>query len=142
MVVYAVGFPIHIDNYKRLRPCVNKYETGCICSWRSFKKGYSGKYLNYGQPIVNTNPLDWSIEQDVYVDKSKNLGSVLDDIGKAPVPGLSGAQIHKDILWVDKPKFKGSFLFLARNFHRGDYNIFYMNVRENAIQRLGAYWRN
>ncbi len=141
IVAYAVGFPVPLDTYKILKPCANKFETGCICSWRSFKKGYEGKLYNFNKPLVLTNPLNWSIEQDVYVEKSQNLGSVLDDISTAPVPGLSGAQIHKSILWVDKPKFKGSFLYLGSNFHAGDFNIFYMNVRENARQRLGAYWK-
>lgn len=142
VVAYAVGFAIPIGEFNDLKPCTNKYETGCICSWRSFKKGYVGKYLNYEKPVVNTNPLNWTTEHDVYVDKTENHGAVLDDISKAPVPGLAGAQIHESILWVDKPKFKGSFLYWASSFHRGDFNIFYMNVRENAIQRLGAYWRN
>lgn len=141
VVAYAVGFPIPLDNYKYLKPCKNKYETGCICSWRSFKKGYDGKLLHYDKPIVLTNPLNWTTEVDVYVDKSQNLGSVLDDISAAPSVGQSGAQIHGSILWVDKPKFKGSFLYPFSNFHVGDFNIFYVNVRENAIQRLGAFWK-
>lgn len=141
VVAYAVGFPVPIDNYKYLKPCTNKYEIGCICSWRCFKKGYEGKFVKFNKPIVLTNPLNWTTQQDVYVDKSKNLGAVLDNISEKPTLGQSGAQIHESILWVDKPKFKGSFLYPFSNFHVGDFNIFYMNVRQNAIERLGAYWK-
>lgn len=142
VVAYAVGFAIPLDAFQLLKPCASKFETECICSWRSFKTGYEGKYVNSDKPVIVTNPLNWSIHPDVYIDKSMNLGSVLDDISVAPSPGLCGAQIHKSILWVDKPKFKGSFLYWASSFHRGDFNLFYMNVRENAINRLGAYWKN
>lgn len=141
VVAYAVGFPIPIDNYKILKPCESKLQTGCICSWRSFKKGYDGKFVQYEKPIVLTNPLSWTTEHEVYVDKSKNRGAVLDNIKDAPIVGMSGAQIHKSILWVDKPKFKGSFFYPFSNFHAGDFNIFYVNVRENAIERLGAFWK-
>jgi hypothetical protein len=142
VVAYVVGIPVPINNYNYLKPCATKYQTSCICSWRSFKIGYEGKFVNFGKPLILTNPLSWTTEPDVYVDKSQNLGSVLDDINEAPTHNQSGAEIHKSILWVDKPKFKGSFLYPFSNFHVGDFNIFYVNVRENAVQRLGAYWKN
>ncbi|MBK9720432.1 MAG: DUF3089 domain-containing protein [Saprospiraceae bacterium] len=141
VVSYAVGYPIPLEAYKILKPCKNEFETGCICSWRSFKKGYKAEFQDAEKPVVITNPLIWTTEENVYADKSKNIGSVLDNFSKAPVPNISGAQIYKHILWVDKPKFKGSFLYPFSNFHRGDFNIFYMNVRQNAMQRLNAFWK-
>ncbi|MBK7358540.1 MAG: DUF3089 domain-containing protein [Saprospiraceae bacterium] len=142
VVCYALGFPIPTDLYKFLKPCEDSNETGCICSWRSYKIGHEPKFLETEkESIVITNPLDWTTQRGVYSDKSKNKGSVIDNIQAAPVPGLSGAEIYKTILWVDKPKFKGSFLYPFSNFHRGDFNIFYMNVRENVQQRLNAFWK-
>ncbi len=141
VVAYVVGYPVSREKYTHLKPCTNKFDVHCICSWRSFKTGYDKKFATEGESIIVTNPLSWNTETDIYIHKSHNLGSVLDDINEAPRPGLSGAQIYKNILWVDKPKFKGSFLYFGSNFHVGDFNIFYMNVRKNAEDRLGAYWR-
>ncbi|HEX5625708.1 MAG TPA: DUF3089 domain-containing protein [Saprospiraceae bacterium] len=141
VVSYAVGFPVPLRRFEVLKPCRDEYDVGCICSWRSVKKGHEPKWCRNDPPVVITNPLDWSTDAGRYVPKDKNLGSVLDGMDKPPVPGMSGAEIYKGILWVDKPKFKGSFLYPFANFHRGDFNIFYMNVRENAMQRLNAFWR-
>lgn len=141
VVSYAVGFPIPLNLYQYLKPCKNEFETGCICSWRSFKMGYNGKFLKAEKPFIITNPLIWTTEENIYADKTKNLGSVLEEFSNPPKPNISGAQIYKNILWVDKPKFKGSFFYFLSNYHPGDFNIFYMNVRQNAMQRLNAYWK-
>ncbi len=141
VVAYVIGYPVLEDYYTYIKPCSTKFENHCICSWRSFKIGYKNKILNNAKPVIVTNPLSWDTQADVYIDKSKNLGSVLDDIQEAPRPGLSGAQIYKNILWIDKPKFKNSFLYFGSNFHVGDLNIFYMNVRQNATDRLSAFWK-
>lgn len=141
VVAYVVGWPVPMEQFNLLEACKNKFETNCICSWRSFRMSYEGKFMEKEQDMIVTNPLDWSTEKDIYVDKSQNLGAVLDDISEAPKPGMSGAQIHKNILWVDKPKFNGSFFYIFPNYHVGDFNIFYMNVRQNAIQRLASFWK-
>ena len=98
-------------------------------------------FLKKEEPVWITNPLSWDTIPGKYVDKSLNLGTVLDNFNEAPVPNQSGAQIYKGILWADKPKFKFSFLYFFSNFHRGDINIFYMNIRENAERRLRAFWK-
>jgi hypothetical protein len=49
------------------------------------------------------------------------------------------AQPHENVLWVNKPVFPGSFLIVTKNYHAGDFNLFYMNVRNNAKQRVAAF---
>jgi len=140
IAVYAVGWPIRNDHFQYLKVCESPQQTGCICSWRSFKIGHQPKFLKDEAEVMVTNPLSWTT-LSAYVPKEQNLGAVLDGFENAPVKGMSGAQIHEGILWVDKPKFKFSFLYPFANFHRGDFNIFYMNVRENAKTRLNAFWK-
>lgn len=140
VVAYAIGWPIPKKEFKYLKACEYPEETGCICSWRSFKMGHKPKYIKNEPEVIITNPLSWKCT-DEYVAKELNLGVVLDGLDKPPVKGMSGARIYKGILWVDKPKFKFSFLYPFANFHRGDLNIFYMNVRENVKTRLNAFWR-
>jgi hypothetical protein len=40
---------------------------------------------------------------------------------------------------MDKHKFKGSAFFVQKNYHIGDFNLFYLDVRENAINRLNTW---
>lgn len=142
VVAYVVGWPVPESEFKNLSACETPVQTNCICSWRSFKTGYDGSFIEKEEAVLVTNPLNWSTKKNVYVGKEFHKGAVLDDISEPPIPGMVGAEIYKGILWVDKPKFKGSFFYPFSNFHRGDFNIFYVDVRENALQRLNAFWRN
>jgi hypothetical protein len=40
---------------------------------------------------------------------------------------------------VQKPRFPGSFLYRIRNYHIGDINLFYLNIRHNVETRLKGY---
>ena len=54
---------------------------------------------------------------------------------------LDKPQIHNSILWTSKPKFRGSFLYRTSNYHKGDFNLFYLNVRENVATRISSFWK-
>jgi hypothetical protein len=43
------------------------------------------------------------------------------------------------MLWIQKPRFWGSFLYRNPNYHTGDINLFYLDVRANAILRAKAF---
>jgi hypothetical protein len=45
------------------------------------------------------------------------------------------------LLFVKKPKFPWGFLYFTKNYHIGDINLFYINIRENVRQRIGAFWK-
>jgi hypothetical protein len=38
-------------------------------------------------------------------------------------------------LWTPKPKFFGNILYNTKNYHIADYNLFYMSVRKNVMDR-------
>lgn len=79
----------------------------------------------------------WTTEE-TYAPKSMNLGTVLVPFEKVR-PGNTDAQVHGNILWASKPRFPGSFLMTRKNYHVGDFNLFYVNVRENARARVRAF---
>ena len=54
-------------------------------------------------------------------------------------PNTTGGRIYKNVLWVNKPRFFGSVLYKEKNYHVGDYNLFYVNVRNNAVARVNSY---
>ena len=55
------------------------------------------------------------------------------------VPEAADAQIEDGLLWVDKLKFPGSFFFRRKDLHIADYNLYYLNVRENAKLRTETF---
>jgi hypothetical protein len=54
-------------------------------------------------------------------------------------PRLCDAKVYHEVLWVHRPKFPGSRLIKNPNYHIGDFNLFYLDVRENAALRLQSY---
>ncbi len=138
VAAYLIGIPVELNAYKTLKPCKNENETGCLIGWRTFKAGADPDFLSHENNILITNPLSWNID-DTKIAAEDNLGSVLTDFEALPIPHLVGAQIHESILWCEKPKFRGSFLMTTDNYHRGDINLYYVNIRENASLRVNQF---
>lgn len=138
VVAYLPGMPVNADYFKSLKPCHSPDETGCYCTWRTFREGYvPKKYHQEGQNIVVTNPVTWS-DSLSESQKQEQVGAVLRDFHKV-WPNLVETSIHEDLLWVNKPKFPGSFLFMTKNYHIADYNFFYADVRQNAQLRVHSF---
>jgi len=49
------------------------------------------------------------------------------------------AQIKNGVLYSYRPQFPGSFLYRTDNYHIGDINLYYINIRENVRDRIAAY---
>ena len=52
---------------------------------------------------------------------------------------LFDAQVDGPVLWVGKPKMFLGGLLQRDNYHVGDFNLFYANVRRNAILRARTF---
>ena len=138
IVAYMPGWPMRNDQYKTIKPCAQPDDTGCFCSWRTFREGYIPPLMHYpGQNITVTNPVTWSCD-DLQCTKEEQLGGVLRDFDTL-MPHLVEVEVHDDLLWVNKPLFPGSFLLTTKNYHIADYNFFYADVRKNAQDRVIAY---
>jgi hypothetical protein len=140
VVAYIMGWSVPKDYFSSLKMCENNLQTGCICSWRTFRNGYVPSYLKKekGNSYV-TNPLTWNTTED-YASKQLNKGSVLTRFNKVYTQ-TTDAHISNGLLYVKKPKFPWSFLYFTKNYHIGDINLFYINIRENMSQRIGAFWK-
>ena len=124
--------------FSSLKMCIDSAQTGCICSWRTLRNGFVPRFLKNenGNSFV-TNPLTWKTDSE-YAPKLLNNGSVLSKFNKIYLH-TTDAQISNGLLYVKKPKFPWSFLYFSRNYHIGDINLFYMNIRENVLQRIHAF---
>lgn len=140
VVAYIAGWPVRKEDTRVLKICADSLQTGCICSWRTFRKGYIPSYFrNENGSTLGTNPLTWVTSED-YVPRDFNKGSVLTKFNKV-YKYTTDAQLRNGLLFVRKPKFPWSFLYFTRNYHVGDINLFYVNIRENVTRRIGAFWK-
>ena len=138
---YIIGLPITQNYFSVLQPCGNSWQTGCFVGWRTFKKGYEGTayVLKETEKVVVVNPLTWTMDS-LKVPNTKNKGGLLKNFNKI-IPRVVDAQVHKNILWTSKPKFFGNIFLTKKNYHIADYNFFYVNLRENIKERIGAFWK-
>ncbi|MEM6319639.1 MAG: DUF3089 domain-containing protein [Bacteroidota bacterium] len=135
---YLVGIPVKKDEFDNIPVCQNPSQTGCFTSWRTYETGFTPEGLT-SPNIAVTNPITWTMDGNK-APKSENRGSVLRKLKKVH-PELCSAEVvpEKGILWTDKPKFFGSFLLKTSNYHIADFNFYYVNVRENARERVAAF---
>jgi hypothetical protein len=137
VAAYLVGLPVPEDAFKSIKPCRNPNDISCVCSWRTWQKGHQPK-KQHEKEILVTNPLTWKTDE-TYAPKSMNLGGLVTNFKDGLLPELADAQVHDEVLWTTKPKFKGSFFITFKNYHRGDLNLYYANIRENAKLRSRTY---
>jgi hypothetical protein len=135
---YIVGLPVFTNYFAELKPCRDSTATGCFVSWRTFEDGYEAPYVEKEtRKAYVINPLTWTMDTTMATG-SLNKGGVLRDFNKV-IPDLVHAQIHGNVLWVNKPKFFGNIFLKTKNYHIADYNLFYKNIRENVGTRIRSF---
>ena len=85
--------------------------------------------------FISTNPISWT---DKDADKTEHKGAILLDFNRLE-SGICEARNLEGLIWMEKPVFKGSAFFNRKNYHIGDYNLFYLDVRENAVKRASTW---
>jgi hypothetical protein len=138
VAAYLIGMVIPKNYFESLKPCRDSAQTGCFVGWRSFQEGYEPDFVKKenGNSYV-VNPLSWVVNEDL-APSSLNRGAVLLKFNKV-LPQFADAQIHDGVLWMHKPHFPGSFLYHSKNYHIGDINLFYVNIRDNMRARVNAF---
>lgn len=139
IVAYLAGMPLD-SGYLATPPCNFPDQFHCICSWRTFIHDYTPEYVSKEKTTIVTNPISWQNDGN-YTEWNEHKGAVLKDFKKVR-PNVISAKQAGNILWIKDPKIKGLRLLKIKNFHIGDYNLFYKDIQENAILRSNAYLKS
>ena len=51
VAAYIIGWPVPKEYFSSLKMCGDSLQTGCICSWRTLRKGYIPKFLKMKREI-------------------------------------------------------------------------------------------
>jgi hypothetical protein len=138
VVAYIIGWPVPENYFSSIPFCRDSIQTGCVCSWRTFRKGYTPEFVEKETfKALTTNPLSWTSDE-TYAPSSQNKGSVLLKFNKV-FKHTTDAQVHDNMLWVKKPRFPGGIFLRRKNYHIADINLFYMNIRKNAKDRAEVF---
>lgn len=135
---YLLGMGVKKDQYQTIAVCKDSLQTGCFVSWRTYRKNYEDDKVNrLDTSIAVVNPIIWKTTNEI-VGKEVQKGAVLYKFDKI-FPHTQGAQAEGNALWVPRPKFPGSILYTAKNYHAGDINLFYIDIREDVSRRIDLF---
>ncbi len=128
---YAVGYALHQEDYALLMPCSEPAETNCYVTWASFREGfpYPKRDTYYGN--VSVNPITWKMDT---LAATTHGGILLRPKRKKRF--TSTAHIQNDQLMVTTNM---ALMRKRKVLHVVDFNLFWMDVRENAALRVGEY---
>ncbi len=138
VAAYLVGMPIETNYFSNLKACLNPWQTGCICSWRTYKDGYQPEFVAIEKfTAIVTNPLTWDSSKPSAA-RDLNKGGVLLNFNNV-VKRVTNAAVNGNILWSEKPHFFGNIFYTTQNYHVADMNLYYLSIRENAALRAKAF---
>jgi hypothetical protein len=136
---YVVGYQIKKDALKFIPLGTKPDQTGCFVGWRSYSKGEipHGIAEENGNSVC-VNPLIWTTSEE-WAPRELHRG-IMSDF-KSIVANTVSCAIEPSsmILWVETPVILEERAEKLKNFHIYDYNLFWMNVRENVKQRIDTF---
>jgi len=158
VAAYLIGIPLSEEALRRTLPdipvCGSPEQTGCLISWNARGPGYTERLpvkdpeRHTGAPLC-VNPLTWR-HDTAPAPRERNEGAVFLEANPPQVkPGLTGAQCRDGMLEVhigeDLPRdFMSRLLDHTMgkgNHHPVEYQLFYMNLRRNAAERVATFLR-
>jgi Protein of unknown function (DUF3089) len=138
VAAYLLGIAVSKNEYEALEPCRDSLSIGCYISWRTYRKGFRGRFVSLADTSVSViNPYTWDSEQGV-ASRSMHKGAVLYNFNKVYAHTQS-AFVAGNALWISRPKFPGGLFYTTKNYHAGDYNLFYLDIRDDISRRIRLY---
>jgi len=139
---YVVGYQIKKGDFKSLKMGDQPTSIGCVLGWRSYQKGTVERLvgLENGNSLC-VNPITWTTTEQ-WAPKELAKGAIGKDFNVLLPHGVAaGIAPGAKVLWVELPEQAVDKLGRMTNYHILDYNLFYMDIRENVKQRIEAYFK-
>jgi hypothetical protein len=149
VAAYLIGGAVNLDETAGVPPCDAPDATGCLVAWNARGLRFVSNPLDFhfeGRRLC-VNPLSWR-HDEVYAGRELNQGAVfLHAGGRTPLPEFADAQCREGVLRISRmgrpPRDLMSrildYVIGPENYHPIEYQVFYMNLRSNAEQRVAAY---
>ncbi len=136
---YIPGVGLDRNQFKTIPFMENPNQTGGFVTWNTFKKKFDQKNYKWYKGKVVINPVTW--DTTAFAKKELHKGFLYSN-GKMY---KNSFDTHTDngVIWISKPHFPYRYLtFTLRNYHVGDVNLFWEDIRENSLLRVQNYRSN
>ncbi|MDO6811450.1 DUF3089 domain-containing protein [Tenacibaculum soleae] len=138
IAAYIPGMRVEKDEFISIKPMITPDENGGFVSWNTFKKGHFPKNKKWYKGAVTSNPITWNNEKTTILNQHKGF---LYSNGKMYKKALA-IQITDGLVWATNPKFPlRFFMSFLKNYHVGDINLFWQDIRENSLLRVKSWKR-
>lgn len=136
---YLVGMGVRKDSYQQIPVCRDSLSTGCFTSWRTFRNDYTDGWATREDTVYAVvNPITWSTSNEL-IGREAHQGAILYNLKKV-YRNTHNTQAEGAAVWISRPRFPGSFLYTNKNYHAGDINLFYVDVRKDVSRRINRYF--
>ncbi len=138
---YLVGMGVKKNMYEVLQPCEDSTQIGCYNTWRTYREDFKDSIINhFDTSIAVVNPINWKTDNSLVLSENQK-GAVLYNFNKI-FYHTQNAKAEGNALWISHPKFPGSILYRTKNYHVGDINLFYVDIRKDVSRRISYYLYN
>ena len=111
-------------------------QIGGFVAWNTFKRKFDKENYKWYKGKAVINPVTW--DTSIIAKRELHKGFLYSN-GKMYKKSF---ETHKDdgVIWITAPHFPYRYLtFIMRNYHVGDVNLFWEDIRENALLRNQTY---
>lgn len=140
VAAYIPGIAIKKNEFQQLKLMTNPTQTGGFVCWNTFKKNYYPKtYDKLFKGTEVSNPVDWDTSSE---SKRSDHKGFLFTNNKLYTQAFR-VYVKDGILWTSLPHFPYRLLAIKKKrYHKGDINLFWEDIRENAMLRVESYLKN
>jgi hypothetical protein len=137
IAAYIPGIGIDQKFFSSISLMTEANQTGGFVAWNTFKKKIDAdKYIFYkGKCAIN--PVTW--DTSVVANRRKHQGFLFSN-GKLYENSFTTHKIDGAI-WITVPHFPYRMMsFTMKNYHVGDVNLFWEDIRQNVLLRVKTYF--
>ena len=130
---YLIGMDIN-KNEMLIDFCQSPDQLDCFLNWRSFNESYYPNNWKYGKNYISINPITYK-NDTTWSDKKHHHG-ILFPNQRILLKRTVSVRNEKGLLWVNFDKNLILNSFKKESYHNADFNLFWLNIRQNLIKRL------
>lgn len=139
VAAYIPGVGLDKNQFKTIPFMENPSQTGGFVTWNTFKKKFDKKKYKWFKGKVVINPVTW--DTTAIAERKLHKGFLYSN-GKMYTNSFD-THTANGVIWISTPHFPFRYLSLImQNYHSGDVNLFWEDIRENSLLRVKTFRTN
>jgi hypothetical protein len=139
VAAYIPGIGLDRNQFKTIPFMENPNQTGGFVTWNTFKKKFDQENYKWYKEKVVINPVTW--DNTALAERKLHKGFLYSN-GKMYKNSFD-THIDNGVIWISTPHFPYRYLaFTLQNYHVGDVNLFWEDIRENSLLRVQTFCSN